>query len=38
MPSKLFHSTTSGGGSASALNVVSLAVHRVSVPSDVSTE
>ena len=37
-PSKLFHSITSGGGSASALNVVSLVVHFVSVPSEVSTE
>src|SRR5688572_5285412 len=37
-PSKLFHSTISGGGSTSGLNVFSLVVHRVNVPSDVSTE
>src|SRR5262249_50626469 len=38
VPSKLFHSTTSGGGSTSGLNVVSLMVHRVTVPSDASSE
>ena len=37
-PSKLFHCTISGAGSTSALKVTSLVVHRVSVPSEVSTE
>ena len=37
-PSKLFHSTSSGAGSVSALKVASLVVHRATVPSEVSTE
>jgi hypothetical protein len=38
-PSALFHSTSSGGGSAvSGLKLTSLVVHRLSVLSDVSIE
>jgi hypothetical protein len=38
VPSKLFHSTISGAGSVSALNVASLFVQRVTVPSEASSE